>query len=152
MKHAATKTRWLTTAALLAMALCNVAPANASVDTTPAPGGVYKLKPGTYVAEDTQCEAASKGSIRQYDGRGISTATTRACTVRVRGQVRNRYTVEQSCVATGAAHGHGRRQVQRQQVTVRSNLEFTQTIGRDSTAYRYCPTNMLPRDVRGAMR
>ena len=150
MKHASMNKRWLTTAALLAAALCNVAPAMASVDTTPKPGGVYKLKPGIYVAEDAQCEDASNATIRQYDGRGISTAHTRACTVRVRGQVRNRYTVEQSCIDAGA--GHGRRQVQRQQVTVRSNLEFTQTIGRDSTAYRYCPTNMLPRGLRGAMR
>jgi len=135
--------------ALCAALLGAVPGASASVDTSPKPGGVYKLKPGIYVAQDSACASAPNAAIRQYDGRGIASAHTRACTAKVRVRKGQRYTVDQTCIDAGA--GPGRREVQRQQVWVRDALTFTQTIGANATTYRYCPAYQLPPDLRNAV-
>ena len=122
----------------------------ASVDTSPAPGGVYKLKPGIYVARDSSCEAPANAAIREYDGRGLGTAHSRSCKASVLARKGSRFTVSQRCIDSGA--GPGRRQVQRQQVSVHDALTFTQTIGASATTYRYCPAYQLPRELRRAPR
>jgi len=122
----------------------------ASVDLSPAPGGVYQLKPGIYVARGSGCDAPANAAIRQYDGRGIATAHSRACRARVRTRQGSRYTVDQTCIDAGA--GPGRRQTERQQVLVRDALSFTQTIHGGSTTYSYCPVYQLPPDLRPAAR
>ncbi|MFL6710567.1 MAG: hypothetical protein ACJ8HI_20385 [Massilia sp.] len=142
--------RALVQAALLMVALCSSAAALASVDTSARPGGVYKLKPGVYVAEQSRCEDPANAAIRQYDGRGIASAHSRACTARVRKHVGQRYTVEQSCLDGGA--GHGRRYVERQQVIVRDALNFSQTIAGETSNYRYCPAYQLPKDLQKSLR
>ncbi len=136
--------------AILAAAFAAAASAQASVDTSPKPGGVYRLKPGIYVNEQADCGAPANADIRQYDGKGISTAHTRACRVAVRSHKRDTYTVDQSCIDAGA--GPAPRFSQRQQVVVRDALTFTQVIGRDRATYRYCPVYQLPKELQGPVR
>jgi hypothetical protein len=138
----------VTTIAILAAAFCAGSGAYASVDTSPKPGGVYRLKPGIYVAQDADCGSPANAQIRQYDGKGISTAHTRSCKATVRARKRDTYTVDQSCIDAGA--GPAPRRVQRQQVVVQDALTFTQVIGRDRTTYRYCPVYQLPKDLQQA--
>ena len=118
----------------------------ASVDTSAPPGGVYRLKPGIYVAQGTDCTAPANAAIRQYDGKGLSTAHTRACNAVVRARKGSRYTVDQSCIDAGA--GPAPRIVQRQQVVVQDALTFTQTIKGSRTRYAYCPVDQLPAGLR----
>ena len=122
--------------------------AAASVDTTAPPGGVYRLKPGIYVAEGTDCAAPANAAIRQYDGKGLGTAHTHACKAMVRTRKGSSYTVDQSCIDAGA--GPAPRIVQRQQVVVQDALNFTQTIKGNRTRYTYCPVDQLPADLRKA--
>lgn len=75
---------------------------SASVDPTPKPGGVYRLKPGFYVQKGVNCASAPNVAVRQYDGHGISDAHTRACRARIVSGSGNRFVVEQSCVNSGA--------------------------------------------------
>jgi hypothetical protein len=134
-------------ASLLLAAACGLtASASASVDTSPKPGGVYRLKPGTYVAESASCEAPAEADLRSYDGRGIAAAHSRACRARVLARKGSRYSVEQSCIEAGT--GHGRRHTERQKIMVNSALSFTQTVEGRSATYRYCPVYMLPRGLR----
>lgn len=119
--------------------------AMASVDTTAPPGGVYKLKPGIYVAKGSDCASPANAAILQYDGKGLSGAHSRACKVTVRSRKGGRYTVDQSCIDAGA--GPAPRSVQRQQVTVRDALTFTQTIKGRATSYAYCPVDQLPKGL-----
>lgn len=137
-------------AARLALAgACAACGAWASADTSPRPGGVYRLKPGIYVAGDMGCAAPPNAAIRLYDGKGIGTAHTSACKAKVRKRRGNTYTVDQSCIDAGA--GPGPRFVQRQQVVVRDALTFTQVIGRSRTTYRYCPVSDLPPGLRDVL-
>lgn len=121
-------------------------PAMASVDRSPKPGGVYLLKPGIFVQQGVECSSAPNAAIRQYDGRGIGTAHTRACRARVLSRKGNRYTVSQSCIDAGA--GPAPRTTERQTVTVADALTFTVQTRGPGTTYRYCPSNMLPADMR----
>jgi len=123
------KKRLFTLAAGLALACGSVAIAQASVDTSPKPGGVYRLKPGIYVAHDTAHTSACKATVRKRRG--------------------NSYTADQSCIDAGS--GPGPRFVQRQQVVVRDALTFTQVIGKSRTTYRYCPVSELPPGLRNVL-
>jgi hypothetical protein len=140
-------------AALGALILAG-AQASASVDTSAPPGGVYRLKPGIYVAEGSNCAAPANAAILQYDGKGLGGAHTRACKVTVRSRTGNRavskYIVDESCIGAGA--GPAPRTVQRQQVTVRDALHFTQTIKGRATSYAYCPVDQLPQELRTLKR
>lgn len=139
-----TRSRWATFAMLMAVAGI----AAASADTTPKPGGVYRLKPGIYVAQGSECSAPPNAAIRQYDGKGISTAHTRSCKAKVTKRQGKKYTVEQSCIDAGI--GTAPRRIQRQQVTVDNALNFQQNIAGNVTKYRYCPIYELPADLRKA--
>ena len=141
------KKRLFTLAAGLALACGGVA--QASVDTSPQPGGVYRLKPGIYVAHDTGCAEPPNAAIRLYDGKGIGTAHTSACKATVRKRRGNSYTADQSCIDAGS--GPGPRFVQRQQVVVRDALTFTQVIGKSRTTYHYCPVSELPPGLRNVL-
>lgn len=118
----------------------------ASVDTTPRPGGVYRLKPGTYVQREAACGSAPNAAVRRYDGRGISDAHTRACRARVLSRKGNRYAVEQSCIDAGA--GPAPRIRERQTITIADALTFTLRTNGPGTTYRYCPASMLPAGLR----
>jgi hypothetical protein len=122
----------------------------ASVDTSPKPGGVYRLKPGIYVRKDTACASAPNAAIRQYDGRGISTPHTRACRARILSRRGDRYEVTQSCIDAGA--GPAPRFVERQTVAIRDALTFTIKTRGPSVEYRYCPAYMLPAGMRATAR
>jgi hypothetical protein len=122
--------------------------AHASVDTFSKPGGVYRLKPGIYVQKGVGCESAPNAVIRQYDGRGISSAHTRACRVQVMSRRGNRFEVRQSCVDAGA--GPAPRFTERQTVTVSDALTFSLKSRGNSTTYRYCPVSMLPAGLGGS--
>ncbi|WP_448663814.1 hypothetical protein ACG3SL_03835 [Sphingomonas sp. CJ20] len=111
-----------------------------------APGGVYKLKPGIYVAKGSSCGSPANAAIREYDGRGISTANTHACRARILARKGNSYTVSQSCIDAGA--GPAPRREQRQQIRVYDALTFGQAIGGNITTYRYCPVRQLPAGIR----
>ncbi len=122
----------------------------ASVDPSPKPGGVYRLKPGIYVQKDIACGSAPNAAIRQYDGRGIASAHTRACHARILSRRGNRYTVSQSCIDAGA--GPAPRFVERQTVTIRDALTFSLRTRGPGTEYRYCPAYMLPAGMRATPR
>lgn len=145
-------TRTIHTIAMLVMTLGVSSVALASADTSPKPGGVYQLKPGIYVAKGSDCGAPANAAIRQYDGKGLSTAHTRACKATVRSHKRgsSSYTVDQSCIDAGA--GPAPRAVERQQIVVQDALNFTQVIKGDRTAYQYCPVYQLPADLQKAVR
>lgn len=124
--------------------------AAASADTSPQPGGVYRLKPGIYVRKDVACNTAPNAVVRYYDGRGINSAHSRACRARILSRKGNRYEVSQSCIDAGA--GPAPRVTERQTVTVPDALTFTlKTHGKGST-YGYCPAYMLPAGLRGFVR
>ena len=97
MKNSLTKI-----AAAAALMLGAVSIASASADTSPKPGGVYRLKPGIYVAKGSSCGAPANAAIRRYDGRGISDAHSRACRATILSRKGGRFTVSQSCVDAGA--------------------------------------------------
>ena len=78
--------------ALVLTALATAGVASASVDRTPGPGGVYRLKPGIYVQKGVACGSAPNAAVREYDGRGISTPHTRACRARILSKRGDRYT------------------------------------------------------------
>ena len=141
-------TRMTIAAPLLAMLAATGA--SASVDPSPKPGGVYRLKPGIYVARGADCRSPANAVIRQYDGRGLSTAHTHACRARVLTRRGNRYTVSQSCIDAGV--GPAPRFVERQTVTVPDALTFTLATRGPARTYRYCPIDQLPSDLRSAVR
>ena len=124
--------------------------ANASVDRSARPGGVYRLKPGIYVQKGVKCASPPNAAIRRYDGRGISTAHTRACQARILSRRGSRYDVSQSCIDAGA--GPAPRFTERQTITVPDALTFTLRTRGDGTTYRYCPASMLPAGLRSALR
>lgn len=126
------------------------APALASVDTSPRPGGVYRLKPGIYVQNGVACQSAPNAAIRQYDGRGISDAHSRACRARILARNGNRYAASQSCIDAGA--GPAPRVSERQTVTIEDALTFTIRTRGPGTTYRYCPAYMLPAGIRSAAK
>ena len=125
-------------------------PGQASVDRSPKPGGVYRLKPGIYVQQGVGCGAPPNAAIRQYDGRGISDPHSRACRARILARKGSRYTVTQSCIDAGA--GPAPRVTERQVVTVPDALTFTLQTHGAGTTYHYCPTYLLPADLRGAVK
>jgi hypothetical protein len=126
------------------------APVSASVDTSPEPGGVYRLKPGIYVDKGVSCSSPPNAAIRQYDGRGISDPHTHACRARVLAKRGTTYTVSQSCIDAGA--GPAPRITERQVVSVRDALTFTLRTRGTGTTYRFCPPSMLPAGLRGVAR
>ena len=129
------------------VALCGLAAsASASVDTTRKPGGVYRLKPGTYVQRGVACGSAPNAAVRRYDGRGISDAHTRACRARILSRKGSRYAVEQFCIDAGA--GSAPRVSERQSITIDDALTFTLRTNGPGTTYRYCPGYMLPSGLR----
>lgn len=123
----------------------------AEVDRSPRPGGVYKLKPGLFVASGARCQDPANAELRRYDGKGISTAHTRACTARILSKQRSgygyRYSVSQSCIDAGS--GPGKRFTERQSVDVPDALTFTMP-AKGGTTYHYCPIDQLPRELRSA--
>nr|KIS31298.1 hypothetical protein TQ38_17495 [Novosphingobium sp. P6W] len=122
-------------------------PVSASVDTSPRPGGVFKLKPGIYVQKGTDCGSPPNAAIRRYDGKGISTPNTHACVARVLSRKGQSYSVRQSCIDTGV--GKGPRITEKQVVDVSDALTFKLRTRGAGTSYRYCPAYMLPKDLRG---
>lgn len=132
--------------ATLALAAMAGTAAVASVDTSPKPGGVYRLKPGIYVAKGSRCASPANAAIRRYDGRGISGAHSRACRATVLSRKGGSFTVSQSCIDAGA--GPAPRVTERQIVTVQDALTFTQKTRGPGTTYSYCPIYQLPADLR----
>jgi hypothetical protein len=124
--------------------------AAASVDTSPKPGGVYRLKPGIYVRKDVACKTAPNAAVRYYDGRGISSAHTRACRTRILSRRGDRYQVSQSCIDAGS--GPAPRFTERQTIDVPDALTFTLKTRGPASTYRYCPAYMLPAGLRTAAR
>jgi len=122
------------------------APSAGSVDTSPKPGGVYRLKPGVYVKKGVSCGSAPNAAIRKYDGRGISTVHTRACRARVLSRDGDRYAVAQSCADAGI--GRGPRTTEQQTVIVSDALTFTLRTGGKGAEYRYCPAYALSPEGR----
>jgi hypothetical protein len=124
--------------------------ASSSVDRSPKPGGVYRLKPGVYVAKGSNCGNPANAALRTYDGKGLSDAHSRACRVRILSRRGNAFVVDQSCIGAGA--GPAPRYTQRQTVTVQDALDFTLRTKGPATSYRYCPAFQLPADLRDASK
>jgi hypothetical protein len=133
-------------AGAVAAACMIAAVATASVDTSRKPGGVYLLKPGIFVAKGSSCREPANAAIRQYDGKGISTAHTRSCVARILSRRVGTFDVSQSCIDAGA--GRAPRVVERQTVSVQNALTFSTGRGRGATTYRYCPIDQLPVELR----
>lgn len=114
------------------------------------PIGVYRLTPGVYASAGTECKATSTTTAVQYNGRGINSAQARACQARVRSHRGRTYTVDQSCIDTGATPAP--RAVERQLITVRDAQNFTQTVAGRETGFHYCPLLSLPDAMRAAIK
>lgn len=136
--------------AVLAFGAIVGVPAGASVDRSAPPGGVYKLTPGLYVAQGSSCQQPANAAIRQYDGRGIGTAHSRACRARIVSRRGGALSVIQSCLDAGA--GPARRFTERQTIRIRDALTFDQGVGAAKTRYGYYPTDQLPADLRKAVQ
>jgi len=134
----------------LAAFAAGAGPSAASVDTSPKPGGVFRLKPGFYVQKGVDCGSTPNAAIRRYDGRGISGAHTRECRARVVSRRGSRVTVDQSCIDSGA--GVAPRTIERQVIDVADALTFTVRRPGHATTFRYCPTYLLPADLRGGAK
>lgn len=141
-KTAPARQRWILAILLLAAA--------GMAGASPKPGGVYRLKPGIYVAAGSECGAPANAAIRRYDGKGISTAHTQACKAKVLKRRGRHYTVSQSCLDAGPRSTS--RRIQHQEVTVKNAQTFTQDIAGNVTTYHYCPVGRLPPDLRKAAR
>ncbi|MET3711898.1 hypothetical protein ABIC65_002607 [Sphingomonas trueperi] len=137
--------------ALLTGAALVATPTSADPDRTPPPGGVYKLKPGIFVAQGVSCGNPPNVAIRRYDGKGISSAHSRACIARILSKRRSGYgslyRVSQSCIDAGA--GPAKRVVERQTIDIPDALNFT-IRSQGNTTYRYCPIRELPARLRAA--
>lgn len=152
MNNTNTACRWYGIAILGATA-CALLASQAGLAATggaPDPGGVFGLRHGIYVAEGNECAAPANAALREYDGKGISTAHTRACSAVVRARDHDIYKVEQSCIDAGA--GPAPRFRERQQILVRDTTTFVQVIGQGRTTYHYCPVPALPADLRPSKR
>lgn len=88
--------------------------------------------------------------IRQYDGREINGAHSRACRAKILSQRGNRFLVDQSCIDAGASPAP--RSTERQTVTVRDALTFVQATRGARTTYQYCPIDQLPVGLRSVVR
>lgn len=136
---------------MLGLTALVASPAAAEVDRSPRPGGVYKLKPGIFVANGARCQDPANAELRSYDGKGISTAHTRACVARVLSKRPSgygfRYRVVQSCIDAGS--GPGKRFTERQTVDVPDALTFS-IKSQGGTTYRYCPLDQLPPELKSA--
>jgi hypothetical protein len=98
-----------------------------------------------------RCQDPANAALRRYDGKGISTAHTRACVARVLSKRRSgygyRYSVTQSCIDAGS--GPGKRFTERQTIDVPDALTFSMP-AKGGTTYRYCPLDQLPPELRSA--
>ncbi|KJV32520.1 hypothetical protein VI08_12355 [Luteibacter yeojuensis] len=123
----------------------------AATSSAPKPTGVYHLIPGIYVAKGTDCASPPNAAIKQYDGKGISTAHTRECVATVASQKAAgkgaTYEVSQTCVDAGA--GPGKPYTEKQTVDVKGPGRFAIT-SQDPTVYHYCPVARLPPELRSA--
>jgi hypothetical protein len=88
--------------------------------------------------------------IRQYDGKGISTAHNRSCVARILSRKGGTLDVNQSCIDAGA--GSAPRVVERHTVSVHDALTFSIGQGHRATTYRYCPIDQLPVELRKQAR
>lgn len=120
--------------------------ASAEVDTSQAPGGVFRLKPGVYVSKSQPCSDPANAGIRVYDGKGIRGAATHSCVAKILNQVGKRFTVDESC--TNTPTGPGKRITERQIITVSNALQFAIYERRKATTYRYCPVYQLPESLK----
>lgn len=136
--------------AVLAIGPVTTAGAVASVARSPTPGGIYRLKPGIYVASGSTCASPANAVVRRYDGRGISDAHSRACRARILSRRGNVFTVEQSCIDAGA--GPAPRRVERQSVAVMDALTFSMQTRGPASTYRFCPAYQLPAGLREMAR
>lgn len=126
--------------ALVALVIVAAAPqiAGAEVDTSPKPGGVFKLKPGVYVSQGQSCADPASAALRIYNGKGIRGSATHDCAARIVKSRNNRFTVDQSCIDTPA--GAGKKTTERQIVTVNNVLEFVLEHGGHASTFHHCPT------------
>jgi len=131
-----------------AIAVVSACPVDASVDRSRAPSGVYALKPGIYVQKGIDCGSPPNAAIRHYDGKGLSTAHTRACVARILSHKGKTFSVSQSCIDAGA--GPAPRFSEGQTVEVYDALTFKLRVRGPGTVYRYCPPYLLPRGLRSA--
>jgi hypothetical protein len=140
----------LAASAMLASLGTLAAPAGAAAP--PKPTGVYHLIPGIYVAKGSDCASPPNAVIKQYDGKGISTAHTRECVATVASQKPAgkgaTYEVSQTCIDAGA--GPGKPFTEKQTVDVKGPQRFAIT-SQDATVYHYCPVAKLPQELRSAV-
>lgn len=145
-----TRTKGIRSLTLILAASFVAGGAVASVDPSPKPGGVYRLKPGIFVAKGSTCADPANAAVLAYDGKGLSGAHSRSCRARVLSKRGGTFVVAQSCIAAGAEPAP--RVVQRQTVSVQDALDFTLRTTGPATAYRYCPSYQLPAGLRSAAR
>jgi hypothetical protein len=120
--------------------------ANAEVDTSPGPGGVFRLKPGVYVSKGQPCSDPANAAIRVYDGKGIRGSATHSCVAKLVKKMGDRYTVDESCI--DAPTGAGKRTTERQILAVNNAIEFAIDKRGSVTTYRYCPVYQLPNSLK----
>lgn len=112
-----------------------ISPCSFAADTLP-------LKHGIYVDASQTCQDPANAGIKQYDGKGLSTAHTHGCVLQVQGKKGTTYTVAQRCIDAGA--GPAPFVNERMDVTVVNPGKFVFKQGKTATAFNHCSPSELP--------
>lgn len=115
--------------------LGGLSPYSFAADTLP-------LKRGIYVDASQTCQDPANAGIRQYDGKGLSTAHTHGCVLQVQGKKGTTYTVAQRCIDAGA--GPAPFVNERMEVTVVNAGKFVLKQRKTATAFNHCSPSELP--------
>lgn len=118
----------------------------ASQDQSSKPGGVFQLKPGTYVERSSSCADPANAAIIFYDGKGLASSSTHACEARIIGRGGKSVSVSQSCIDAGV--GVAPRVVERFEISINNALEFSISKHAGAEVYRFCPPRQLPKSLR----
>ena len=102
---------------------------------------VVPLRHGTYVQTGTPCADPPFAAMREWDGIGLADPHSRACRARVLARHGASYTVDNSCIGTGA--GPGARSSERLTIVpTRGGMRL------NGTAFAFCPARSLPPELR----
>ncbi|SET64428.1 hypothetical protein SAMN03159512_02975 [Pseudomonas sp. NFR09] len=127
--------------------ICGIAIFN-STEINASPGVYESLNRGIYVISGTDCGNPPNADIKEYNGKGISTAHTSKCVAKVisksksaRGTV---FEISQTCNDSG--DGSGTTFTEKDKILVKDPNHFQYVS--DNTIYTYCPKNKLPKDLQ----
>jgi hypothetical protein len=121
----------------------------ASQNQSSKPGGVFQLKPGTYVERTSSCADPANAAIIFYDGKSLASSSTHACEARIIGRRGKSISVSQSCIDAGV--GAAPRVVEHFEISINNAIEFSINKHAGAEVYRFCPPSQLPKSLRRSL-